>query len=130
MKTEHQNYEHLDAMFDKRTARGIEVNDPLADALEREHETGLVEDLHAIAEIPIGDLPSGHHESESVLTRWKHPHVRGENPLVRGDHCADRETPPRTWGKPHSTTSTPAGIGNTPTYVGKTPLCELGKNDI
>lgn len=69
MKTEHQNYEHLDAMFDKRTARGIEVNDPLADALEREHETGLVEDLHAIAEIPIGDLPSGHHESESVLTK-------------------------------------------------------------
>jgi hypothetical protein len=47
MKTEHRNYEHLDAMLDKRTERGIEENDPLADALEREHETGLVEDLRA-----------------------------------------------------------------------------------
>jgi hypothetical protein len=68
MKTEHRNYEHLDAMLDKRTERGIEENDPLADALEREHETGLVEDLRAIAESPVGDLPEGHHENNSVLT--------------------------------------------------------------
>lgn len=36
MKTERQNYERLDAILNKRLERGIEENDPLADALERE----------------------------------------------------------------------------------------------
>jgi recombinational DNA repair protein RecR len=36
MKTESQQYERLDAIINKRTERGIEENDPLADALERE----------------------------------------------------------------------------------------------
>jgi hypothetical protein len=36
MKTEHKSYQRLDAILDKQTERGIEENDPLADALERE----------------------------------------------------------------------------------------------
>jgi hypothetical protein len=35
-RTEHKSYQRLDAILDKQTERGIEENDPLADALERE----------------------------------------------------------------------------------------------
>jgi hypothetical protein len=31
MRTELDNYTHLDAIWDKRTERGIEENDPLAE---------------------------------------------------------------------------------------------------
>jgi hypothetical protein len=34
--TEHKNYTRLDALLSKQTERGIEANDPLADAIERE----------------------------------------------------------------------------------------------
>jgi hypothetical protein len=36
MRTEHDQYARLDAVIAKQTERGIEANDPLADALERE----------------------------------------------------------------------------------------------
>lgn len=34
-REEHDRYTRLDAILDKQTERGIEENDPLADALER-----------------------------------------------------------------------------------------------
>src|SRR5690606_27455599 len=53
-------------------------------------------------------------------SRWKHPHVRGEDPLAQRAGGADPETPPRTWGRPAAGRAAPVQSGNTPTYVGKT----------
>ena len=51
---------------------------------------------------------------------WKHPHGRGEDPVVAPTHRSTAETPPRTWGRPQGVNALRAGNGNTPTDVGKT----------
>ena len=55
----------------------------------------------------------GHH-------REKHPHGRGEDPVMILSEYSLLETPPRAWGR-HARRLWHAGIlGNTPTGVGKT----------
>ena len=53
---------------------------------------------------------------------WKHPHVRGEDSLLRFRLTLRTETPPRAWGRPMSLVVTDASGRNTPTCVGKTDL--------
>ncbi len=54
--------------------------------------------------------------------RWKHPHVRGEDPCPRQSCRCTRETPPRAWGRPLQIWSASKMRRNTPTCVGKTVL--------
>ena len=60
--------------------------------------------------------------AENPCPVQKHPHVRGEDPtfLVFGSRL--KETPPRTWGRPHHLGHEDMKKGNTPTYVGKTGI--------
>ena len=51
----------------------------------------------------------------------KHPHARGEDPVVGCLISLEPETPPRTWGRPKNAHAKPHDTGNTPTHVGKTP---------
>ena len=50
----------------------------------------------------------------------KHPHVRGEDAADNGRTDAQRETPPRAWGRQFQLGFADALDGNTPTCVGKT----------
>ena len=56
-------------------------------------------------------------------TAWKHPHARGEDYLYRAWQTWNKETPPRTWGRPEMTFSHFGRLRNTPTHVGKTYWC-------
>ena len=51
---------------------------------------------------------------------WKHPHVRGEDPCLKGSAQSPGETPPRAWGRRYVPRPEKVGGGNTPTCVGKT----------
>ena len=50
----------------------------------------------------------------------KHPHVRGEDGVVKYRTGAQVETPPRAWGRPYLKSMLGSGDRNTPTCVGKT----------
>ena len=52
---------------------------------------------------------------------WKHPHERGEDRGLLGEHLLYAETPPRAWGRPPRSKRTRPCNRNTPTSVGKTP---------
>ena len=56
----------------------------------------------------------------AALTRWKHPHVRGEDWQPGCASRAKRETPPRAWGRLAVLAAPVCSRGNTPTCVGKT----------
>ena len=56
--------------------------------------------------------------------RWKHPHVRGEDPIPDFLDQGHKETPPRAWGRPQHDAEEEAKHRNTPTCVGKTALRE------
>ncbi len=51
---------------------------------------------------------------------WKHPHVRGEDPVHPAPALIVWETPPRAWGRLVRLPALRAWRGNTPTCVGKT----------
>ena len=55
-----------------------------------------------------------------VASSWKHPHGRGEDPLVPLPINEEEETPPRAWGRLKRKQPTDDLDGNTPTGVGKT----------
>ena len=50
----------------------------------------------------------------------KHPHVRGEDPLLGRGNDAPEETPPRAWGRHKRRDREFEAYRNTPTCVGKT----------
>src|SRR5690606_11285046 len=54
--------------------------------------------------------------------RWtgKHPHGRGEDPVLLSYTCNHSETPPRTWGRRNGAYASRWLSRNTPTDVGKT----------
>ena len=52
---------------------------------------------------------------------WKHPHVRGEDYVNMWKRIADKETPPRAWGRHFLSCFICMEWRNTPTCVGKTP---------
>ena len=56
----------------------------------------------------------------------KHPHARGEDLAGTTKNFLQRETPPRTWGRPGRIADLMKHNRNTPTHVGKTlPLREM-----
>ena len=55
-----------------------------------------------------------------TIPRWKHPHMRGEDPELLGGFSAYTETPPHAWGRLYRCASAHRRSGNTPTCVGKT----------
>ena len=61
-----------------------------------------------------------HHARRHAYVRWKHPHVRGEDPCEIIENLSGRETPPRAWGRPVMVPQEIEAVGNTPTCVGKT----------
>ena len=63
-----------------------------------------------------------HHARRHAYVRWKHPHVRGEDPCEIIENLSGRETPPRAWGRPVMVPQEIEAVGNTPTCVGKTFL--------
>ena len=56
----------------------------------------------------------------SILRRWKHPHMRGEDPLRGRWAWSSWETPPHAWGRRRECHRNENICGNTPTCVGKT----------
>ena len=50
----------------------------------------------------------------------KHPHARGEDTAMNAQPSLEKETPPRTWGRPSPLRRLANMVGNTPTHVGKT----------
>ena len=56
----------------------------------------------------------------SILRRWKHPHMRGEDSCTRLRASVALETPPHAWGRPPPWALGVVLVGNTPTCVGKT----------
>ncbi len=67
----------------------------------------------------VGKTPSSTRHRGSPR---KHPHVRGEDPIIILFSVAMIETPPRAWGRLILFHLFYASIRNTPTCVGKTPL--------
>ena len=57
--------------------------------------------------------------SGNTIPRGKHPHGRGEDPLMSIQNRADGETPPRAWGRDCVTDFALSELRNTPTGVGK-----------
>ena len=57
-------------------------------------------------------------------SRWKHPHVRGEDDDGSGPRHGLEETPPRSWGRLGACCANHTRHGNTPTFVGKTALAD------
>ena len=55
-----------------------------------------------------------------TIPRWKHPHMRGEDPELLGGFSAYTETPPHAWGRPETLNAAGIKGRNTPTCVGKT----------
>ena len=58
----------------------------------------------------------------------KHPHGRGEDAGQKVQQKADKETPPRAWGRHIKTQFIIILNRNTPTGVGKTKCCVFSKN--
>ena len=56
----------------------------------------------------------------ALLSRRKHPHERGEDPLPLARTLPSKETPPRAWGRRKSAKGGRNSGRNTPTSVGKT----------
>ncbi len=56
----------------------------------------------------------------SSMLKQKHPHGRGEDPMVYVVNGCLLETPPRAWGRLRPQRQSLFGDGNTPTGVGKT----------
>ena len=50
----------------------------------------------------------------------KHPHGRGEDPIIPDSAVPVEETPPRAWGRLMNDICASLSVGNTPTGVGKT----------
>ena len=65
----------------------------------------------------VGKTPEG---EDKIGIAWKHPHARGEDKPNRPLPALQRETPPRTWGRPSYRGRVSTSLGNTPTHVGKT----------
>ena len=55
-----------------------------------------------------------------LIRRKKHPHERGEDPVMWSIFAIWAETPPRAWGRPDFINAVPTTRRNTPTSVGKT----------
>ena len=70
----------------------------------------------------VGKTPEG---EDKIGIAWKHPHARGEDKPNRPLPALQRETPPRTWGRPASVSSRASSSGNTPTHVGKTTILNV-----
>ena len=58
--------------------------------------------------------------------RWKHPHMRGEDPVRFTLYFPAPETPPHAWGRLPRLSDTCVKSGNTPTCVGKTHVKHEG----
>ena len=52
----------------------------------------------------------------------KHPHARGEDPVITRMKSDAGETPPRTWGRHVQASGGRSVLRNTPTHVGKTGI--------
>ncbi len=79
---------------------------------------------------PVGKTQSDQHIDQ---IKRKHPHARGEDSKCNPYILADKETPPRPWGRRWAVIIRSQRVRNTPTPVGKTPgaCCEardLGKH--
>ena len=87
------------------------------------HEWGR---LLSISSFPLvlGNTPTCVGKTREARLRdtsiWKHPHMRGEDCLLRAASAIARETPPHAWGRQESFQAIRYGIRNTPTCVGKT----------
>ncbi len=71
-----------------------------------------------------GNTPTGVGKTDrparKIACAWKHPHGRGEDPVLADAGSPTQETPPRAWGRRRSPRFNPGRHRNTPTGVGKT----------
>ena len=66
-------------------------------------------------------------EQRGSLRGWKHPRLRGEDPLNGAGNFPVMETPPLTRGRLENRRTPKRNIGNTPAYAGKTRGGNLGE---
>ncbi len=94
------------------------------------HHTNLVCSwMQLRTHLRLRNTPTGVGKTTSLQLRQptlrKHPHGRGEDAVLALLIAVTRETPPRTWGRPHGKLPGVLASGNTPTGVGKTDVAFL-----
>ena len=77
-----------------------------------------------LAAYGVGNIPAyaGRTFCSYSISRifWKHPRIRGENPVVNSAVGAARETSPHTRGELAVSVTTISHLGNIPAYAGRT----------